>query len=95
MFEKTQEKVRNAAPPEQPRRLSGKDDGMGQGNESLAEFLRRIDTVSAGLDEDGMAIEQPGRDEEMETMDFPVDFPFLGANGLAVSNVGWPGAEEY
>ena len=86
MFEKTRERVRNATGNDEQRRSSLKERGMGQGNESLAEFLRRIDSVSAGLDDEGMQIvEQPF---VVEKVDFPVDFPHLGANNLGMSRVG-------
>jgi len=87
MFEKTRERVRIATGDDEQRRLSLKEGDEGQGNESLAEFLRRIDSVSAGLDEDGMQIEEPFGIEE-ERVDFPVNFPYLGANNLSMSRVG-------
>jgi hypothetical protein len=83
MFEKTREMVRNATASEEQRSSEG---GI-QGNESLAEFLRRIDSVSAGLDEEGMPILEPTQDLQM--VDFPSEFPYLGENGLAVSRLGW------
>jgi hypothetical protein len=87
MFEKTRERVRNATGNDEQRRSSLKEQGMGQGNESLAEFLRRIDSVSAGLDDEGVQIvEQPFMVEEK--VDFPVGFPYSGANSLGVPRVG-------
>lgn len=81
MFEKTREMVRNAAGNGEQRRLSEK----GAGSESLAEFLRRIDSVSAGLDEDGMAIVEPPVMEE----EGRVELPDWGAGELSM---GWRGA---
>ena len=95
MFEKTREMVRNATASEERRRSSGTGTEFGQGNESLAEFLRRIDSVSAGLDEEGMAIAEPLPMHDMQMVDFPTEFPHLGANDLAISRQGWQFPDGY
>ncbi|PMD41392.1 hypothetical protein L207DRAFT_457834 [Hyaloscypha variabilis F] len=95
MFEKTREMVRNATTSEEQRNSSRKGGDIGQGSESLAEFLRRIDTVSAGLDEEGMALVESPAVNELEMVDFPTDFPYLGANNLAISRLGWHVPDGY
>jgi hypothetical protein len=95
MFEKTREMVRNATTSEEQRNSSRKGGDIGQGSESLAEFLRRIDTVSAGLDEEGMSLEESPPVNELEMVDFPTDFPYLGANNLAISRLGWHVPDGY
>ena len=87
MFEKSREMVQNATASEERRRSNETE--MGQGNESLAEFLRRIDSVSAGLDEEGMAIVEPPPMQDLQVVDFPTEFPHLGANNLVISRQGW------
>jgi hypothetical protein len=103
MFEKTREKVRIATHQSEngngngfdfgggERRLSGKGgEGEGEGNETLEEFLRRIESVSAGLDEEGMElVEQPVAHEES------LIFPYLGGNEFSMPRLGWNNAEAY
>jgi hypothetical protein len=56
----------------------------------LEEFLRRIENVSAGLDEEGMElVEQPVAHQES------LIFPYLGGNDFDMPSRGWHNAEAY
>jgi len=64
--------------------------GEGGRNESLDEFLRRIESVSAGLDEEGMElVEQPIPHEESPA------FSYLGLNDLCAPKLGWHYSDGY
>lgn len=64
--------------------------GEGGQNESLDEFLRRIENVSAGLDEEGMElVEQPIQHEESPA------FSYLGLNDLCAPKLGWHYSDGY
>jgi hypothetical protein len=103
MFESTRERVLLANSPvsgdgefgggveARERRGSGNGlGGEGARNESLEEFLRRIESVSAGLDEEGMElVEQPSPHEESPA------FSYLGANDLNAPKLGWHYSDGY
>jgi hypothetical protein len=103
MFESTRERVLLANSPAsgdgefgggvgvREKRGSGKGlGGEGSRNESLEEFLRRIESVSAGLDEEGMElVEEPSPHEESPA------FSYLGANDLSEPNLGWHYSDGY
>jgi hypothetical protein len=64
--------------------------GEGGRNESLDEFLRRIESVSAGLDEEGMElVEQPTPHDESPA------FSYLGVNDLCAPKLGWHHSDGY
>jgi hypothetical protein len=101
MFESTRERVLLANSPvsgdgefdggegAREKRGSGKE-GEGGRNESLEEFLRRIESVSAGLDEEGMElVEQPSPHEESPA------FSYLGANDLSAPKLSWHYSDGY
>jgi hypothetical protein len=102
MFESTRERVLLANSPAGRdgefgggvgvREKRGSGSGMGGEvgrNESLEEFLRRIESVSAGLDEEGMELEeQPSPHEESPAS-------YLGANDLSTPKLGWQYSDGY
>lgn len=103
MFESTRERVLLANSPASgdgeiggvvgAREKRGSGSGMGgEGgrNESLEEFLRRIESVSAGLDEEGMElVDQPSSHEESPA------FSYFGANDLSTPKLGWQYSDGY
>jgi hypothetical protein len=65
-------------------------EGEGGRNESLEAFLRRIECVSAGLDEEGMElVEQPIPHEES------LGFSYLQENNLSAPKLGWHYSDGY
>jgi hypothetical protein len=89
MFEETSQIVQDAegAMRGEQRKIMGKENGK----ESLEEFIRRIEGVSAGYDDDEMELVPQGvrGEERQEYRDFGLGFPYLGAGDTRMSGQAW------
>jgi hypothetical protein len=85
IFDKTSQIVQNAngAEKEERRKIVGKQNEK----ESLEEFIRRIESVSAGYEDEDDTVMQGVQTVENEIVGS--GFPYLGASGFEISRAVW------